>query len=138
MPSVPVRTEQEQVADWLADGEHTSGITVICEDDKDLVNGIKTALAKLGLCAIVMEIDGNVSSENLPGPVFDDLLISVVVYENTIINRSKTDLTAKKAAKLICQQLHLKRVDGCMLRSKGFKQQDGGQYSVYACDFRLK
>jgi len=103
-----------------------------------LVNGIKTQLAKLGLCAVVMEIDGNVTSENLPGPVFDDLLISVVVYENTLINRSKTDLTAKKAAKLICQELHLKRVDGCMLRSKGYKKQDGGQYSVYACDFKLR
>ncbi len=138
MATDPVKTEQEQVADWLADGELTSGITVICEDDKDLVNGIKTALAKLGLVAIVMEIDGNVISENLPGPVFDDLLISVVVYENTLINRAKTDLTAKKAAKLICRQLHHKRVDDCMLRSKGFKKQEGGQYSVYACDFRLK
>ena len=138
MPDNPDRTVQEQVFDWLEDGKETGGINVICEDDKDLVNGIKTQLAKLGLCAVVMEIDGNVTSENLPGPVFDDLLISVVVYENTLINRSKTDLTAKKAAKLICQELHLKRVDGCMLRSKGYKKQDGGQYSVYACDFKLR
>jgi hypothetical protein len=138
MPTVPVRTEQEQVADWLAAGEHTSGIKVICEDDKDLVNGLSIALAKLGLVAVVFEVDGNVTSENLPGPVFDDLLLSVVVYEVPMINRKKTDLTAKKAAKLICQQLHHKRVDGSMLRSKGFKKQDADSQLVYACDFRLK
>lgn len=138
MPTEPARTEQEQVFDWLAKGEKTGSMTIILEDDKDLVTKINSSLAKLGLCAIVMEIDGNVTSENLPGPVFDDLLISVVVYENVIINRAKTDLTAKKAAKLICQQLHGKRVDGCMLRSKGFKKQDSNDLSVYACDFRLK
>lgn len=130
---------QEQIKQLLDDGEHTSAIKVLLDDDKDLVANLKKTLGQtLGLCAVVMEIDGNVSSENLPGPVFDDLLISVVVYENAILNRSKSDLTCKKAAKLICQRLHHQRVDGSALRSKGYKKQDHSLFSVYACDFRLK
>lgn len=132
-------TIQEKVIELLENGEETSRIAVLKDDDKELVSEIKRLLGPVkGLCAVVMEIDGNVSSENLPGPVFDDLLISVVVYENVMINRNKSDLTAKKAAKQICQELHFKRVDGSMLRSKGYKKQDHSQYSVYACDFRLK
>lgn len=115
-----------------------SGVEIIPEDRKDLESSIRTAVEKIkGLCVVVQEIDGRVTKPNLPGPVFDDMTLSILVHEYPLINRTKSDLTAKKLAKLICSALHHEQIEAGILLSKGYFYQQDSVYLTYSADFTI-
>jgi hypothetical protein len=132
---------QEQIVKRLEDRLavlKVSGVEIIPEDRKDLESSIRTAVEKIkGLCVVVQEIDGKVSKPNLPGPVFDDMALSILVHEYPLINRSKSDLTSKKLAKLICKALHHEKIEAGILLAKGYFYQQDSVYLTYSADFSI-
>jgi len=98
---------QEQIVEMLKDAADVAAVeNIIAEDRHDLVNKITADLNKLGLSIVVQTIDEKVTYPNKPGPVYDDVTVSVVVYENVLINRSKTDTTCRQIAKAVSAALH--------------------------------
>jgi len=128
---------QEQIVELLkADDDVAAVENILSEDRKDLVSKIRSDLAKLGLCIVVQTLDEKVSSPNLPGPVYDDVTVSVVVHENVLINRSKTDTTCRQIAKAVSAALHQKKLEGCgLMLSKGIFYQQDSTALTYAVDF---
>ena len=132
---------QEQIVEMLKDDETVAAIeNIIAEDRHDLVNKITSDLNKLGLSIVVQTLDEKVTYPNKPGPVYDDCTVSVLVYENVLINRSKTDTTCRQIAKAISAALHQERLDGGtgrMLLSKGVFYQQDSKVLTYAVDFQI-
>jgi len=132
---------QDQIVEMLKKSEAVAAVeNIIAEDRQDLLNKITSDLNKLGLCIVVQTIDEKVSHPNKPGPVYDDVILSVVVYENVLINRSKTDTTCRQIAKAISSALHQQRLDGGtgrMLLSKGIFYQQDSKVLTYAVDFQI-
>ena len=130
---------QEQIVEMLKDNDSVAAVeNIIAEDRQDLVNKIQRDLAKLGICIVVQTLDEKVTHPNLAGPVYDDCTVSVLVYENVLINRSKTDTTCRQIAKAISSALHQQRLDGGtgkMLLSKGIFYQQDSKVLTYAVDF---
>jgi len=132
---------QEQIVEMLKDSDEVAAVdNIIAEDRQDLVNKITSDLAKLGLSIVVQTLDEKVTHPNKPGPVYDDCTVSVVVYENVLINRSKTDTTCRQIAKAVSAALHQQRLDGGtgkMLLSKGIFYQQDSKVLTYAVDFTI-
>ena len=97
-----------------------SGITVLAEDRKDLVNELERAMAELGLCIVVGTAKAGVSNANLQGPVFDRAGITVAVTENTLTNRTPAGLQydAFFIAVKVAQALHFWRPDEAAWQNK--------------------
>lgn len=116
-----------------------SDIPVISEERQDLVNQIETSLAKLGLCIVIQTVDAKVSHPNLPGPVFDAMTVSVLVHENVLINRSKSDRTALAVAQDVALALHLKTIPGAggPLLCQSIQFQSDSRVLSYAVDFKI-
>ena len=133
MPADP----QEQIVELLKDDESVAAVdNIIAEDRKDLINKIQRDLAKLGLCIVVQTLDEKVSNPNLPGPVYDDVTVSVLVHENTLVNRARTDTTCRQMAKSVSAALHQKKLDGCgLMLSKGIFYQQDSTALTWAVDF---
>lgn len=136
-----LREQQERIVALLQGTANLSDLTIIAEDRKDLLNTINTSLAKLGLCAVVQTISAKVTKPNKPGPVYDDVRMSVVVYENPTINRSKSDRTAQSVAEDISEALHQKRLNadgtGKLLLVEGVLPQDDSNLFVVAVDVTI-
>lgn len=132
---------QEQIVDLLKNDDTVAAVeNILAEDRQDLVSLINTNLAKLGLCIVVQTLDEKVTFPNKPGPVYDDCTFSVVVYENVLINRSKTDTTCRQIAKAVSAALHHKRIDdgrGKLIVSKGIFYQQDSKVLTYAVDFQI-
>lgn len=132
---------QDQIVEMLKKSADVAAVeNITAEDRQDLVNIITTNLNKLGLCIVVQTIDEKVTHPNKPGPVYDDVTLSVMVYENVLINRSKTDTTCRQIAKAISAALHHKRLDGGtgrQLLSKGIFYQQDSKALTYAVDFQI-
>jgi len=132
---------QDQIVEMLKKSADVAAVeNITAEDRQDLVNIITTNLNKLGLCIVVQTIDEKVTHPNKPGPVYDDVTLSVMVYENVLINRSKTDTTCRQIAKAISAALHHKRLDGGtgrQLLSKGIFYQQDSKVLTYAVDFQI-
>lgn len=99
---------QTSIEEMLKKTATLSDLPILSEERRDLVNQIEINLNKLGLVIVIQEVDAKVTKPNLPGPVFDSLTFSVMVHENVLINRSKTDRTAKQVAKQVAEALHHK------------------------------
>lgn len=99
---------QDSVEAMLKGTAGLSDLPILSEERRDLVNQIEISLNKLGLCIVIQEVDAKVTRPNLPGPVFDSYTFSVMVNENVLINRSKSDRTAKQVAKQVAEALHHK------------------------------
>lgn len=136
-----LRQQQERIVEILENTPVLSDIKILAEDRKDLVTTVNTSLAKLGLCAVVQTLSARVTKPNKPGPVFDDVKLSVVVYENVLINRSKSDRTAQSVAEEIAETLHQARLNedgtGKMLLVEGVIPQTDSDLFVVAVDFSL-
>lgn len=136
---------QEQIVEMLKDSADVAAVeNITAEDRQDLVNKITSDLNKLGLCIVVQTIDEKVTYPNKPGPVYDDVTVSVVVYENVLINRSKTDTTCRQIAKAVSEALHHQRLEtergpgtGRQLLSKGIFYQADSKVLTYAVDFQI-
>lgn len=63
-------------------------IPVFAENLQDIESSIDAAIARLGVCAIVLTPDGEQSSPNLPRVFFDRLAVRVRVVELVVANRA--------------------------------------------------
>ena len=136
-----LRAQQERIVEILQETAILSDIKILAEDRKDLVTTINTALAKLGLCVVVQMISARVTKPNKPGPVYDDVKFSAVVYENVMINRSKSDRTAHSVAENIAETLHQKRMNpdggGKEIHVEAVLPQTDSDFFVVAVDMSI-
>jgi hypothetical protein len=132
---------QDQIVELLKKSAVVATVeNITAEDRQDIVSKITNDLNKLGLCIVVQTIDEKVTHPNKPGPIYDDVTCSVMVYENVLINRSKTNTTCRQIAKAISGALHHQRLDGGtgkMLLSKGIFYQQDSKVLAYAVDFQI-
>ncbi len=128
---------QQNIVDLLKNDSTLADLEILHHERKDLVNKINQLMLKLGLCAIVQNFEMTVSKPNLPGPVFDQLKLSVLVVENALINRAKSDRTALSVAEEIAKALHHKTLEGSTLCCLGIFAQDHPRDIIWAVDFTL-
>jgi hypothetical protein len=83
-------------------------VTVISENVADISDAINTALAKLGVCVIVITPTANSAFPNYLVPYFDNIAIKCRVCENVILNRSSsgTNKWASDVAEMVAVTLH--------------------------------
>jgi len=136
-----LREQQDKIVALLKGTACLSDLTIIAEERQDLVTTVNTSLAKLGLCIIVQTLSAKVTKPNKPGPVYDDVKVSVVIYENVLINRSKSERTAMSVAEDVSAALHQKRLEkdgtGKMLLSEGVIPQQDSNLFVCAVDLTI-
>ena len=131
-----LREQQDAIFELLKDSADVDCENIIAENRKDLVNAIKTAMAKLGMCIVVQTLDVKISTTT-PGPVYDSMKVSILVNEHPLINRAKTDLTALDLAEKVAAALHLQRVENRTLTCTAINYQQDSIYLTYAVDFDL-
>ena len=84
-----------------------ASVSILEEKKLDLANEIEQAVAKLGLCCVVLTPVAAVAHPNAPGPVLDPARVVVAVFENVLIHRAAADaLSASDAAEEVLQRLH--------------------------------
>jgi hypothetical protein len=141
---------QQQCADRILSDPFFANVPVLNERLKDLNTEIATALApvtgaggKSGLAIVVLTPTANVHFENVFGPFFDDIRITVRVLENVTVNQDPTNGTnipAAAAAEEICSLLHYFQPDSAngpvVSRRPGISLQDDPTNLVYLCRFR--
>lgn len=89
------------------------GVSVICSDDKDGYLKFAEAMCNTGLVISVAASGGKTPGEFLESPiVVDDREISVVVYENTFLNREREAVAspANLAARLALTNIQPRQV----------------------------
>ena len=87
-----LRNLQISIANRLSSQPFLAGCPIVVETDKDILNQIQTALAKLGVCVIVSTPDSGVSSPNALYPYFSRINIVVRVVEMPTLNRGANGL----------------------------------------------
>jgi hypothetical protein len=99
---------QQGCADQLAATPYFSNVTIITEQTGDIENAIQTALAKLGICVIVITPTANAAFPNYLKPYFNDIKIICRTVENVILNRSTsgTGKQASEVAEMVAVTLH--------------------------------
>jgi len=88
--------------------EYFANLTVITENDGDLLTTINTAIAKAGLCIVIGGVEARNTRLNASSPVWFPITFSVVVEETVVINRSAsgTGKPAQVVADQAAEQLH--------------------------------
>jgi hypothetical protein len=95
---------------------YLADITVLREDVQDLQSEIESALGtvtekrqKIGIFVLVLTPRAQCQHPNAPGPILDPLTITLLVAEDTVINRlgeSGTKKTALSLVEALCRHLH--------------------------------
>lgn len=104
---------QESIKSILLAEPYFADISVISVDEKDLENSIEVAIAKIGICILIITPSGDVQNADTPGP-FWKIDCIVQVWENMIINRASTGtgLEAVDVAEMIAATVHQKPAPG--------------------------
>lgn len=133
------KSMQEEIEALLNANEAVSDLDIVREERQDITTAVDISLKKLGLCLVVSTLDLAVSRPNLPGPVFDKNTVSILVHENVLINRSRSDRTALDVAQDVAAALHHKTISGATapLLCKGIFYQDTVGALTYAVDFTI-
>jgi hypothetical protein len=87
-----LRNLQASVVSRLASQPFLAGVSIIQDNQLDILNTIQTALSKLGVCIVVTTPTASVCSPNSPRPYFEKVNLICRCIENPTINRSKTGL----------------------------------------------
>jgi len=89
------------------------GVTVLYEQQKDLVYQIDQAVANLGLCAVVLTIEAQDDSPNVSALIFDEAYVVIEVRELPVVNRAGGSYTpASKLAELAAKNIKEGMSDG--------------------------
>ncbi len=112
---------QDMVTQRLLSDEYIT-CAVIDERKGDVLNAVQQALGilntsesgKVGACLIVMQLVANVKSPNVPGPWFEEIIVTVRVLENRLINDADggTGIRALTFCKRVAMALHHFSVNG--------------------------
>ena len=84
-------------------------VPILTEDVGDLENEVAKIAGQLGLVLVVLTAVGTVNHPNVPGPHLDKLDITVAVFEEPLINRSRTGTRkpALQAVQDVIKTLHI-------------------------------
>jgi hypothetical protein len=129
MPELPPQTDgvlseiQAQAVAILGSDPYFAGITVLPEDDKDILNGIQIALAKLGLCCVVMTPDTEFKFPDAPGPIMDTVKVAVQIAEFVLANRGAkgTRKPCGQVAEYVAWLLHYPNHAAEPARASGYR-----------------
>lgn len=104
----PLQSFQSAIVEHLKGDALLSQVEILAEDRMDLESAIQLAMAKLGVVLVVQTVSVGVTHPNLPGPHFDAVKFTVVVGENTTLNRApgSLQLDAISLAIATAQRLH--------------------------------
>jgi len=80
--------ERLQDATLFDNLNYFSDVIVLTEDKGDIVNEINRALARLGICAVILMVDADNEHPNTNPPYLSNIIIGVEVMENVPINRA--------------------------------------------------
>ena len=96
------------MADRLTADAYFSNVPVITEEISDIENAIQQAIAKLGVCVIVVTPTASASFPDTLKPYFDNIKIICRVVENVVLNRSTrgTNKPASDVAEMVSVLLH--------------------------------
>jgi len=83
-------TIQDSALSLIQGDRYYARIQVLTEQIGDIRNKINTALAKLGICAIVMTPKGEADSPGAPGPILNPLELHIDICELVMTNRGET------------------------------------------------
>lgn len=85
-------------------------VLAIAEDKGDLINQIETAIAKMGIVAIV-SVPSAVSKSEASRIIVAEATLAIQIVESPLINRGRANsLTASEAAEQIACLLHLNKL----------------------------
>ena len=105
---------QAGVAARLASDPYFSNVTIVTENIGDIENKIQTAIAKLGVCVIVVTPSASMAAPDAPAPYFNNIKVLVRVVENVVLNRSASGANkpASDVAEIVASLLHQWTPDG--------------------------
>lgn len=88
--------------------EYLASLTVVTENEGDLMTTINTALAKLGIAVVIGDVAARNTKLNASKPIWFPITFSVVVSEQVVINRSAagSNKPAQVVADKVAEQLH--------------------------------
>lgn len=133
---------QEAALSIMQSDSYYARITLLSEQRGDIRNQIQVALAKLGICCIVMTPEAVCENSNAPGPMFNPLTLSIDVVEFVLKNRG--DQGSGQAASDVAEHtlwlLHYPnhahhRQDPCNLIAKRLRLVPDKQFLVYRVEF---
>jgi hypothetical protein len=103
-----LKTIQDETAAHLAADERLSGVAILTEAKGNVVAEIEKAIAKLGICCVVLTPDAQVRGGSSPGPYLSPINVVVEVSENVLINNGPTGtkLPASVLAENVLEILH--------------------------------
>lgn len=85
-------------------------LLAIAEDKGDLINQIDTAIAKMGIVAIV-SVPGATAKSEASRIIVADATLAIQIVESPLINRGRANsITASEAAEQIAVLLHLNKL----------------------------
>lgn len=117
-------------------------IALLSEQLGEIRNEIQRALAKLGLCAIVLTPEATFQHTQAPGPILDPLSLTVEIVEFVTKNRgaSGTQIPASDAAEHTAWLLHFPnhahhRSDAHTFTARRIRMVPDKQFLVYRVEF---
>ncbi len=133
---------QQQVEGILQSDPYYSGIRLLSEQLGDIQAQVRQALAKLGLCCIVVTPDAQFQGTNAPGPIADPVEVSVDVTELVLVNRGSngTGIPASAVAEHTAWLLHYPnhahhREDAHPLTARRIRLVPDKTFLIYRCEF---
>ena len=139
-----LKSIQQTVHDRLVADPFFTNIPVITENIGDIENAIQTAIAKLGVCAIVVTPTATTSFPDTLSPYFDNIRIIVRVVEKVLLNRSAhgTNKSASDVAEMVAALLHNYEPTGVsenlFLDNPSITIANSGATGLLSYDVRLK
>lgn len=83
------------------------GVPILTEELGDLDNAIGIVMGKLGICAIIETPFASITAPNTPPVHFNDVPITVTIWEDTFLNRPSSDVNQRHWVELALIALYL-------------------------------
>ncbi|HPA20755.1 MAG TPA: hypothetical protein PLU30_23610 [Verrucomicrobiae bacterium] len=124
-------------------GDADPAIAVLAENLQDIESSIAEAIAKIGICAIVLTPEGEQRSPNLPKIFFDGIQVRVRIVELVAVNRStggtlQPALLAAEAAAWGLHHFNPASAGGAVMVFKRIARVDSESHLIYDAIFETK
>jgi hypothetical protein len=134
----PLLYIQESIAAWLQARPYFTGISILIADQGNIIEEIKTTLAKLGICIV---IEPTTPTFGYAGAAVQmDVPVAITVWESVIANRSPTG-TRKRASEVVVEIVRAFKPQTpaapCVIADAQLKRDSGGE-CVYTLNAKKK
>ena len=125
--------------DRVLQHEYLSTVTVITENQGDLVTTINTALAKLGVVIVLGDVEARNKRLNAPKPVWWPITFTAMVTESPLLNRggSGSDKPAQVVADKVAEQLHHFVCEWGTVVAVAIRPLNSKKYNVYEIECQI-